>query len=225
MCLFSPTDAGRRERGESVKDRGPSRRRQHLIDSRDTLERLTPPPLIPELLERHQPALESMLRREARGLLLFETVEDLSQGAAARALMSANSFEYRDDEQALGWLVTIARRYIADRHDYWSALRRNAGRVLRLTTSEPERPTHAAIAPAIQRTGPATFAERREIVQFAMHALATLPERDQQLVHWISEGITAREQAERLSVSYDAAQRAGHRALERFRRAFAALGS
>lgn len=165
-----------------------------------------------------------MLRQDASGLLRFESVEDLVQGVAARALASAASFEYRDDRQARAWLLTLARRHVADRHDYWSALRRNAGKVLRLTSGEPQTAHSSAAAPAAQGRGPATFAERREMLHLAMHALATLPERDQQLIRWISEGVTARQQAAQLGLSYDAAQRAGHRAVARFRRACAALG-
>ena len=46
------------------------------------------------------------------------------------------------------------------------------------------------------------------------------PERDRNLVQMASEGVPLREQAERLQLSYAAVQKAGLRALERFRKAY-----
>jgi hypothetical protein len=74
--------------------------------------------------------------------------------------------------------------------------------------------------PAGEDTGPQTFADRREQLDVAVKALALLLPRDQNLVRWASEGVDIQEQASRLGLSYDAAERAGARACERFRKAF-----
>lgn len=179
--------------------------------------------VIERILVRHRDELLEFVARRGSGLLRFESHEDLFQGAAARALASAESFEHRGDEESLHWLKQIARRYIADRNDYWSRLRRDSARVMRLADGSSHTGT-VLPEPAAARTGPFTFAARRELLVLAAKALAVLPERDQQLIQWTSEGVPLREQANRLGLSYDAVQRAGHRATQRFRSAFDVLG-
>lgn len=173
-----------------------------------------------EALARHHAVLVDLVRREAAGLLRFETPEDLVQGICTRALAGRGNFEYRSEAECIGWLRTVARRHIADRHDYWSALRRGSGRVLRLTWGSSGGSTEASPLPPGSMTGPGTFAERRESLVIAAQALAALPDRDRDLVKWMSEGVPLREQAERLGIAYLAAQRAGLRAVERFRKTF-----
>ena len=80
------------------------------------------------LLIANEPFLLHLVRNEASGLLRFESVEDLAQGVFVRALKEAEGFEYRGQRKFLAWLRTFARRHIADRHDYWSAMRRGSGR-------------------------------------------------------------------------------------------------
>ena len=176
-------------------------------------------PNLEALLERQRSALHALVEREASGVLRFEAPEDLVQGIMIRALGSR--FEYRDEIQAQAWLRVLARRHIADRHAHWSALRRGSGKVLRLTWSDAS--TNAVRAPADSLSGPASFAERRELIELATKALHTLPERDRNLVRWMSQGVDLQEQAERLNLPYGACQRAGHRAIERFRIAFEVL--
>ncbi|MCA8971648.1 MAG: sigma-70 family RNA polymerase sigma factor [Planctomycetes bacterium] len=171
------------------------------------------------LLDRERAALHALVAREGGGLLRFESVEDVVQGIAIRALSS--DFEYVDDVRAVAWLRVVAKRHIVDRLDYWRALRRGSGRVLRLTWTDSSHATEAL--PADRKRGPATFAEHRELVELATKALNSLPERDRNLVLWTSEGVDLREQARRIGVEYSACQRAAHRARERFRRAFELL--
>ncbi|MCB9880998.1 MAG: sigma-70 family RNA polymerase sigma factor [Planctomycetes bacterium] len=172
-----------------------------------------------QLFDRERAALLALVAREGGGLLRFESVDDVVQGIAMRALSS--DFEYVDDVRAAAWLRVVARRHIVDRLDYWRALRRGSGRVLRLTWTDSSRATDAL--PADRNRGPATFAEHRELVELATKALNSLPERDRHLVLWSSEGIDLREQAERIGIEYGACQRAAHRARERFRKAFELL--
>ena len=63
----------------------------------------------------------------------------------------------------------------------------------------------------------------KELLALARQALAALGERDQKLVGWLCEDLSIDEIAERLEISYDAAERARLRALERFRKSFAKL--
>jgi DNA-directed RNA polymerase specialized sigma24 family protein len=172
-------------------------------------------------LAAHHEALLAFMRRHARGLLRFESAEDLVQGTHARALAEAERFEFRGDQELGAWLLTLARRHVADRHDHWSALKRGSGRVARLTWSGADSTAGGGAPPvAAAGPGPSTFASRRELLVLAARALAVLLPRDRQLVQWASEDVPVAEQAERLGIGYDAAQRAGLRALERFRKAY-----
>ncbi len=175
---------------------------------------------LPDLLDRHRGELLQFVRRHAAPLLGFESEADLVQGVVCRALASADRFEDRTDAEFFGWIHTLARRHIADRADYWSAKKRGAARVLRLTWNGSSDDPHAAAAPSTGSRGPLTVAMRREMLQLALESLAVLPERDRKLVRWASEGVALDEQAGRLELSYDAVQRAAHRAMERFRRTF-----
>lgn len=175
--------------------------------------------MIEELLQREHSRLRALVEHEAGRSLRYESVDDLVQGIAMRALRS--DFEYVDDARAIAWLKLVARRFLKDRHAYWSAMRRASGQALRLTMSDV--PASGVGISAVSAAGPATFAERRELVELAMRALGTLPDRDRELVQWASQGVELDEQAERLGVSYAACQRAGVRARERFRLAFDVL--
>ncbi|MAG56579.1 MAG: hypothetical protein CMJ83_09840 [Planctomycetes bacterium] len=174
-----------------------------------------------ELLLDRRAFLGRWIRKEASGLLRFETEEDLVQGICQRALARADAFTYDGEDAFVGWLLTLARRHVADRHDYWSALKRGSSRVLRLTWggSTPGDPL-ANIVPVDTVTGPGTFAARKEALVHLSRALSALPERDRKLVLWSGEGKSLQEQADALGITYAAAQRAGLRAMERLKKTF-----
>jgi DNA-directed RNA polymerase specialized sigma24 family protein len=148
----------------------------------------------------------------------------LVQGVCEHALRVAERFEFRGDERFVAWLLEIGRQHLADRHRYWSALKRGSARVLRLTWTGLEDGAGKERVPSSTATGPATYAARREQLAFAARALALLSERDRKLVRWLSEGVPVDEQAQRLELSADSVRRASSRALERFRKTFAAIG-
>lgn len=173
-------------------------------------------------LADQRPFLLGLVRKEGRGLLGFEEADDLVQGVTVRALASSGSFTWRGEEAFKGWLVTLARRHVADRNDHWKALKRGAGRIVRLTLGGGDsRP--GAMAPAHEGPGPRTFASQREALIMASRALAALSKKDRQLVRWSSEGLDLATQAEQLGLSPDATRKAGVRALERFRKTFRLL--
>ena len=96
-------------------------------------------------------------------------------------------------------------------------MRRGSGKVLRITFSGSG--SGVDLPPALQ-AGPSTVASRKEMLVLAAKAMAALPPRDRKLVRWASEGVPLEDQAERLELSYAAVQKAGLRALERFRKTF-----
>jgi RNA polymerase sigma factor (sigma-70 family) len=163
------------------------------------------------------------VRREGRGLLGFEEADDLVQGVNVRALASSESFTWRGEIAFKGWLITLAKRHVADRNDHWKALKRGAGRIVRLTRSGAGTHDQRGVAPAFDGPGPRTFASQREALMLASRALAALSEKDRQLVRWSSEGVDSATQAERLGISQEAVRKAGTRALERLRKTFRLL--
>jgi len=182
------------------------------------------PDELSSLLAKHRDDLKRFVARQGSGLLRHETEDDLVQGVQLKALGVAALVEHRGEHEFFAWLSSVARQYIADRHAYWSALRRKAGRMLRITARHTtSAPATAGVDPIARVTGPSTLAARREDLALATRALALLLPRDQELVRWMTEGIAIADVAERLGVGYDAAERARLRALERFRKTFELL--
>jgi RNA polymerase sigma factor (sigma-70 family) len=178
-------------------------------------------PELGELLERHRGRVAGLVRGEARGLLRFETEDDLVHGVVVRALERGGSFEWRGEPSFFAWLRRIGESYLADRKAHWGALKRRSGRVLRFAGSGETAGGSAVPEPAADATGPSTFAARREMIALAVRALDLLLPRDRDLVRWSADGVPLDEQAERLGVAYEAAGKARQRAIERFRKTFA----
>lgn len=179
------------------------------------------------LLVRHREGLERWLGREAGRLRLLDTPEDLAQETCLRALQSRERFELVSEGAFKAWLLTVADGVMKDRQRHWMAAKRDAARVLRLALAGEggSGSSVAGLTPASPRTGPATFAERRDLIRRAARALSTLPERDRELVRGLAAGATVEEAARAHDLTYAAAQRARLRALERFRLAYGVLGS
>ncbi len=179
---------------------------------------------LPALLVRHREALARLIAKEGQGLLRLEAAEDLVQGACEHALRVAAHFEYRGEAPFLAWLREVARRHVADRHRYWTSLKRGSARVVRLTSrGVSSSGLRGEPLPFATATGPSTFAVRREQLALAVRALALLSERDRQLVRWMSEDVPVHEQARRFELSEESTRRAGTRALDRFRKTFQAI--
>ncbi len=174
------------------------------------------------LLARYRPELVAFAQREAGvALLRFESADDLVQTVHHEALRSADRFEWQGEKQFLGWVFTIARRCFSGRRAHWFALKRNCGRVLRLTWSGPgAEQSRYRFDPEDTGTGASTFANRRELLVKATLAMNALLPRDRDIVRWTTEGLSIDEQASRLQISREAAARAQNRALERLRRAY-----
>lgn len=179
-------------------------------------------PTLEVLLTEHQAALERYVAPRAGWLLRYEGAEDLAQGVRMRALQRGGSFRYEGEAQFFAWLNRVAASYLADRANYWSALKRKSASLLRLTEGAGESVpgTAAALAPISTETGPETVAHRKELLTMAVQVLSALPQRDAVLVRWASEGKLLQEQAEELGISYEAAKKASQRALGRFREAY-----
>lgn len=173
-----------------------------------------------DLLLEHRPQLVGWIQREAGlPLLRFESAEDLVQGVHQEALRAADRLEWRGEDAFMGWLFQIARRYISNRRDHWFAIKRHGANILRLTWTGAEGEVQQ-MPLADTATGPVTFANRREQMTLATKAVALLLPRDRDIVQWTAAGVTVQEQATRLNMSVEAAQRAKNRAVERLQKAF-----
>ncbi len=177
---------------------------------------------LPALLVRYRPQLLAFAQREAGiPLLRFETADDLVQGVHQEVVRCGKRFEWRSEKEFLGWVFTIARRFLSARRAYWFALKRNCGKVLRLTWGGPGADQSSyRLDPADTGTGPSTFAFRREVLVHATKAMALLLPRDRDIVRWTTEDLSIEEQADRLGISRESATKAQSRALERLRKAY-----
>jgi RNA polymerase sigma factor (sigma-70 family) len=174
-----------------------------------------------DLLVAHRDSVTRFVAPRAGWLLRYETLDDLVQGIQTRALERGEGFRYESEARFVAWLQQVARSYLADRSNYWTALKRRAAALLRLTAAESAYDDGRSVPmPAARRTGPSTFAQRREQLSLAVQVLATLSEKDQRLVRWSTRGVDLKEQAKRLGVSYAAAKKASARAVDRFRKAY-----
>lgn len=183
-------------------------------------------PSLDDLLARHRRELIPFVQRHGGLALRYEAVDDLIQGVHVRALERRGDFTYAGEKPFFAWLHGLARSHLTDRARYWSALKRRPASLLRLTGSRVSGSDPGAAAePAVRRTGPSTFASRREQLTLAVKALSVLLPRDRNLVSWQCEGISLHEAAERLAISYDATQRATLRATERFQKAYRLLSA
>lgn len=180
-----------------------------------------------ELTQRLQgmmPMLRAIIRLDAGpALLRFESVEDLLQGTVQEVLRSTSRLEWHGEEAFKSWVITIAKRHVMSRRDYWFALKRNPGELLRLTLTGSAGHRRERPELADSRLGPSTFVFRREQLVLITKALEMLLPRDRELVAWTSHGLTASEMATRLGISAVAAEKARGRALERLRKAFGLL--
>jgi RNA polymerase sigma factor (sigma-70 family) len=181
-------------------------------------------PTLGELLVEFRGELLSYVQGHAGRLLRHESADDLVQAIHVRVLDQRASFDYRGRDSFLAWVRTVARSQLADRHAYWSALRRRPARLVRLVQSgDGTADPMSAAEPPSTVTGPSTFASRREQIDVAVRALSLLPERDRNLIRWGLDGIPVDEQARLLDVTVVAADRARRRAVERLRKMHAVI--
>lgn len=180
-------------------------------------------PRLDELLVQRAAALEALVRRHAGALVRHESHEDLAQGVRLRLLERADVFEWRGDAPFAAWLETVVRNELNGRRAYWNAARRAAGHLLRLTQGPASTGAPAGVQPAAQRTGPLSFAERRDQLDLALAAMETLLPRDQQILELERAGATTSDLAAALDLPEPSAAKARQRALQRFRRAYELL--
>jgi RNA polymerase sigma factor (sigma-70 family) len=166
---------------------------------------------------KHRGVLEGIVHRWAGAVRRFEDSSDIVQGVCAQALSHDHGFTYQGERAFLAWMEKLARNFVANRRRYWKSLKRDGGRMLRISGGDLSE-GGPGIDPQAPGTEPSTFAERREQYILAAKAISLLLPRDQQIIAWFGEGLSIGETAARLDISHDAAERARLRAVERFRK-------
>jgi len=175
-----------------------------------------------ELLTRHRARLVRYFERKGASLRHHESAEDLAQGVHLHALANRRHFRYEGDRQFVGWMLKVARQYLGRRVEHWSAAKRDAGPMLRITFGAVTRDGTVAI-PATDEPGPATHASRNEQLALAARAIDGLPPRDRLIVRMMTREAPSAEIAAELGISAEAAKKARQRAMERFRKIYTIL--
>jgi len=178
-------------------------------------------PGLTTLLTRHRGQLIHYFERKGGAIRQHESPEDLAQGVHLHAIANRDRFEYQGESAFIGWMLQVARQYLARRVHHWAALKRDAGPIMRITFGGDS--GSGTLDPAADGPGPITHASQTEQIALAARAIDGLPPRDQEIVRMMSRDLSVREIAERLSVSEAAAQKARLRAAERFRKIYTIL--
>lgn len=172
-------------------------------------------------LMRAMPSLRRFLSERARRLVALESIEDLLQGLIAHVLEVEGRFQYRGEEEFLGWLRKVAKQHIANRARYWRVRKNVVRRLLREpSSSEPG----GRLEPILDRMGPVTLALLKEEVLLLTKTLSLLLPRDQKILACVAQGGTLEDVAELLAVGHEAAKKARQRALGRLQELARTLG-
>lgn len=137
------------------------------------------------------------------------------------AIANQERFQYQGDREFVGWMLQVARQYLARRVHHWKALKRDAGPIMRITFGVDTK--GGSRDPAARGPGPITHASQTEEIELAARAIDGLPPRDREIMRMMARELSVREIAERLAISEAAAQKARLRATERFRKIYTIL--
>jgi RNA polymerase sigma factor (sigma-70 family) len=175
-----------------------------------------------ELLTRYRGRLVRYFERKGRALRRHESAEDLAQGVHLHALANRRHFRYQGERPFVSWMLKVARQYLARRIEHWSAAKRDAGPMMRITFGTATRDGSVTV-PAADEPGPSTHASRNEQIAIAARAIDGLPPRDREIVRMMTREASSSEIAARLDISPEAAKKARQRAMERFRKIYTIL--
>jgi RNA polymerase sigma-70 factor (ECF subfamily) len=149
-----------------------------------------------ELLERHLPTIQAIVRRRmSRVLRAREESLDIVQSVCRQVLANLELLELRSEDEFGGWLLRAIEHKLVDHY-------RHLGREKRDSARERHLETTAELGLPEPRTGPSSFAARREQaerLQAAMQALTPL-QREALRLH-SSDGLPFPAIAERLGIT------------------------
>jgi RNA polymerase sigma-70 factor (ECF subfamily) len=164
-------------------------------------------PAIEELVQRHLPRLHAYVRlRMGRSLRAREGSLDLVQSVCRELVAHQQDFEYRDEQQFLGWLFTTALRKVQEKQRFHERQARAPGR-------EQDQAADDGLA-AVNWLTPSREAIGRERLQRVAEALEELPDDYREVIGLARiAGLSHREIAARLGRSEAATRKLLGRAL------------
>lgn len=136
------------------------------------------------LLEQNLPQLEAFVRlRSGKRLLAKESASDIVQSVCREVLKDLDAFQWVDETHFKYWLFTNALRKISNRHDYWSAARRDDGKEVPSGHGGESAAGEALLLNAYQTlaTPSQNVAAREEIARIE-RAFEQLPERYREVI-------------------------------------------
>jgi RNA polymerase sigma-70 factor (ECF subfamily) len=183
---------------------------------------------VDDLLSLVRPHLEQLARRYADPGAASESTADLVQEAALRIWQKLDQFrggENYDQTAAMfsDWISQIVRHLALDRYRERHAQRREPSQgVLPLKSPGPGESTglEGRIDPAASEPTPSANVQSGEQAQLVQRALAGIADdTDREIVRLcFFEGLSLRQIAERLDLSYDKVRERYHRSLKRLER-------
>jgi RNA polymerase sigma-70 factor (subfamily 1) len=178
-------------------------RTRSLVDAASRGEQ----PAIDELVQRFLPRLQAYVRlRMGRALRQREGSQDLVQSVCRELVSHFDDFEYRDEQQFLGWLFTTALRKVQERQRYHRREARSPDR-------EVGGADETALA-AVHWLTPSRAAIGRERLERVAAALEALPDDHREVIGLARiAGLSHREIAERMGRSEAATRKLLGRAL------------
>jgi RNA polymerase sigma-70 factor, ECF subfamily len=186
------------------------------------------PQAVDELLVLLRPHLDQLARRYRDPSVAADSTADLVQEAALRIWQKLGQFRGEEDtaETAamfVDWVSQIVRHLALDRYRERHALCRQPPQgVLRLQSTAPGDATahEAGIGPAAREPTPSANVRSDEQVQLVQKALANIADDTEREIVRLCffEGLSLRQIAERLDLSYDKVRERYHRSLKRLER-------
>ncbi len=169
------------------------------------------------LLERHLPGLRTYVRRNVSpGVLAKESSADLVQSVCREVLQNLDKFEYQGEAAFRSWLYQAALRKLIDRHRYYTAEKREAGREARVEGAERLSSDAAMVLAASFAGSPSGEAIMNEEVQRLEKGFAALTEPDRRIIHMVYvRGLSHSDVAKELDCTEVASRKQLSRALAR----------
>ncbi len=159
-----------------------------------------------DALTNFLPELAGYIRRRTGGTISAkESSSDLVQSVCREIYQHLDRFQHGDEKAFKQWLFRTAERKIIDRHRYYTAGRRDAGR---------ESPADAEADGARHRVTPSRYAMAREELDRVQAALTELPPHYREVIVLARIlDLSHAEVAERLGKTESAVRSVLHRAL------------
>jgi len=164
-------------------------------------------PAIDDLVAQHLPRLHAYIRlRMGKTLRAREGSMDLVQSVCRELVSHLGDFEYRDEQQFLGWLFTTALRKVQEKQRYHDREARDPAREVADAGDDALAAAHL-LTPSREAIG-------RERLQRVADALAALPDDYREVIGLARiAGLSHREIAERMQRSEPATRKLLGRAL------------